>query len=179
MLFVQVMVAEEQKKGSDSAINNGGKRPGLVGASPTPEDIEMTERELEAEDEEAAIEERQGPAFFCSSCLGWCLACLPCSTALFGGIMRNTAHAMIPSGWLYMIIAHAARRMSRLLETWCLMEYAEKGSLADALRTGRLRRPGGFPELGVIIACLQDIASGRLLLFSSRTAQSWLSLLRA
>lgn len=51
-------------------------------------------------------------------------------------------------------------RMSRLLETWCLMEYAEKGSLADALRTGRLKRPGGFPELGVIIACLQDIASG-------------------
>lgn len=53
------------------------------------------------------------------------------------------------------------RRMSRLLETWCLMEYAEKGSLADALRTGRLRRQNGFPELGVIIACLQDIASGR------------------
>ena len=42
------------------------------------------------------------------------------------------------------------------------MEYAEKGSLADALRTGRLKRPGGFPELGVIIACLQDIASGEL-----------------
>lgn len=62
MLPVQVAVAEEQKKGSDSAINNGGKRPGLVGASPTPEDIEMTERELEAEDEEAAIEERWGPA---------------------------------------------------------------------------------------------------------------------
>ena len=54
-----------------------------------------------------------------------------------------------------------ACRMSRLLETWCLMEYAEKGSLADALRTGRLRRSNGFPELGVIIACLQDIASGR------------------
>ena len=50
--------------------------------------------------------------------------------------------------------------MSRLLETWCLMEYAEKGSLADALRTGRLKRPNGLPELGVIIACLQDIASG-------------------
>lgn len=52
--------------------------------------------------------------------------------------------------------------MSRLLETWCLMEYAEKGSLADALRTGRLKRPNGLPELGVIIACLQDIASGVL-----------------
>ena len=59
------------------------------------------------------------------------------------------------------MLAAAARRMSRLLETWCLMEYAEKGSLADALRTGRLRRQNGFPELGVIIACLQDIASGR------------------
>ena len=60
-------------------------------------------------------------------------------------------------------------RMSRLLETWCLMEYAEKGSLADALRTGRLKRPGGFPELGVIIACLQDIASGEGLV----TLASW------
>lgn len=61
-----------------------------------------------------------------------------------------------------LVLMRAARgcRMSRLLETWCLMEYAEKGSLADALRTGRLKRSGGFPELGVIIACLQDIASG-------------------
>ena len=55
---------------------------------------------------------------------------------------------------------YAVCRMSRLLETWCLMEYAEKGSLADALRMGRLKRPNGFPELGVIVACLQDIASG-------------------
>ena len=63
-------------------------------------------------------------------------------------------------------------RMSRLLETWCLMEYAEKGSLADALRTGRLKRPGGFPELGVIIACLQDIASGERL---AAPGQFWLT----
>lgn len=80
---------------------------------------------------------------------------------------------------LRMIVRFAARRMSRLLETWCLMEYAEKGSLADALRTGRLRRPGGFPELGVIIACLQDIASGTLTilsLLSLRLSKSWLSL---
>ena len=46
-------MAGEQKKGSDSAINNG-----LVGASPTATDIEMTAGELAAEDEEAAIEER-------------------------------------------------------------------------------------------------------------------------
>ena len=62
--------------------------------------------------------------------------------------------------------------MSRLLETWCLMEYAEKGSLADALRTGRLKRPCGFPELGVIIACLQDIASGGLAPTSLRPPRS-------
>ena len=54
-------MAGEQKKGSDSAINNGGMRPGLVGASPTATDIEMTAGELAAEDEEAAIEERCGP----------------------------------------------------------------------------------------------------------------------
>ena len=73
--------------------------------------------------------------------------------------------------------AAAVCRMSRLLETWCLMEYAEKGSLADALRTGRLRRPSGFPELGVIIACLQDIASGMLTNMSPVLSQSWAPLL--
>ncbi len=52
------VVVEGQKKGSDSAINNGGKRPGLVGASPTEADIELTPGEREQEDEEAAIEER-------------------------------------------------------------------------------------------------------------------------
>lgn len=57
-----MLLAEEAKKGSDSAINNGGKRPGLVGASPTDTDIEMTEGEREAEDELAAIEERWGSA---------------------------------------------------------------------------------------------------------------------
>lgn len=57
MRLLQVAMQEE-KKGSDSAINNGGKRPGLVGASPTDADIEMTAGELAAEDEQAAIEER-------------------------------------------------------------------------------------------------------------------------
>ena len=53
------------------------------------------------------------------------------------------------------------RRRSRLLETWCLMEYAEKGSLADALRVGRFKRGStGFPELATVVACLQDIANG-------------------
>ena len=40
------------------------------------------------------------------------------------------------------------------------MEYAEKGSLADMLRKGRLQRPDGSPDLIAIISCLQDIASG-------------------
>lgn len=47
-----------------------------------------------------------------------------------------------------------------MLETWCLMEYAEKGSLADALRIGRFKRANGSPDLSTVIACLQDIASG-------------------
>ena len=57
MRVLQVAMQEE-KKGSDSAINNGGKRPGLVAATPTDADIEMTAGELAAEDEQAAIEER-------------------------------------------------------------------------------------------------------------------------
>lgn len=40
------------------------------------------------------------------------------------------------------------------------MEYAEKGSLADALRTGRLRKPNGLPDLSMVLSCLTDIASG-------------------
>lgn len=51
-------------------------------------------------------------------------------------------------------------RRSRLLETWCLMEYAEKGSLADALRVNRFKRPNGLPELSTVLSCLMDIASG-------------------
>ena len=56
-----------------------------------------------------------------------------------------------------------AGRQSRLLETWCLMEYAERGSLADSLRTGRLRRAdSGLPDLACIVQCLQDLANGAL-----------------
>jgi hypothetical protein len=40
------------------------------------------------------------------------------------------------------------------------MEYAEKGSLADALRVGRLKRPNGYPDLITVVSCLLDIASG-------------------
>ena len=58
-----------------------------------------------------------------------------------------------------------AARQLRLLETWCLMEYAERGSLADSLRTGRLRRAdNGLPNLACIVQCLQDIANGALIL---------------
>jgi hypothetical protein len=46
------------------------------------------------------------------------------------------------------------------METWCLMEYAEKGSLADLLRRGRLMLPDGSPNLLPIVCCLQDIACG-------------------
>ena len=51
-----------------------------------------------------------------------------------------------------------ARRGS-LLETWLLMEYADRGSLSDALRSGR------FPtrDYNAIYRCLLDIASGAAL----------------
>lgn len=57
-------------------------------------------------------------------------------------------------------LMECAFRRSRLLETWCLMEYAEKGSLADALRVGRLNKPNGLPDLANVLSCLTDIASG-------------------
>lgn len=41
------------------------------------------------------------------------------------------------------------------------MEYAERGSLADFLRRGRLRRADtGTPNLAATVQCLQDIANG-------------------
>ena len=44
------------------------------------------------------------------------------------------------------------------------MEYAEKGSLADLLRRGKLMRPDGrCCDLFSALACLTDIASGALL----------------
>ena len=61
-----------QTKGSDSAQNNGGKRPGP--AESVEEDLEMTPGEKEAEDDEDAIEERWGcsqtPAASCSAIPG-------------------------------------------------------------------------------------------------------------
>ena len=65
--------------------------------------------------------------------------------------------------------ACTAARESRLLETWCLMDYAERGSLADSLRTGRLRRAdNGLPNLACIVQCLQDIANGAPVLYLTR-----------
>jgi hypothetical protein len=45
-------------------------------------------------------------------------------------------------------------------ETWMLMEYCERGSLDELVRSGRLRLETGYPDLPVILACLLDIASG-------------------
>ena len=45
-----------------------------------------------------------------------------------------------------------------LLETWLLMEYADRGSLSDALRSGRFPRR----DFSAIYRCLLDIASGAL-----------------
>ena len=67
-----------------------------------------------------------------------------------------------------------AVRHLRLLETWCLMEYAERGSLADSLRTNRLQRAdSGLPNLACIVQCLQDIANGAPVLCTGLAVQ-WL-----
>lgn len=62
-------------------------------------------------------------------------------------------------GWWLETDAHgcmACRDPGALLETWILMELADRGSLSDALRAGR------FPthDFTVIFRCLLDIASG-------------------
>ena len=52
-----------------------------------------------------------------------------------------------------------SREQGQLLETWIVMEFADRGNLADALRTGR------FPcrDLTAVYRCLLDIAAGVLL----------------
>jgi hypothetical protein len=63
------------------------------------------------------------------------------------------------------VLCMLGARTARLLETWCLMEYAEKGSLADLLRRGKLMRADGrFCDMFSALACLTDIASGAALL---------------
>lgn len=52
-------VPTDQTKGSDSAQNNGGKRPGTGGVEQV--DLELTPGEKEQEDDEYAIEERCSP----------------------------------------------------------------------------------------------------------------------
>ena len=60
------------------------------------------------------------------------------------------------------------------------MEYAERGSLADALRRGRLRRADTeTPNLAAIVHCLQDVANGAHLCISVLTccwASHWAGL---
>jgi hypothetical protein len=55
------------------------------------------------------------------------------------------------------------REQGQLLETWIVMEYADRGNLADALRTGR------FPcrDLTAVYRCLLDIAAGAILRLTS------------
>lgn len=144
-----------QTKGSDSAQNNGGKRPGP--AESVDEDLEMTPGEKEAEDDEDAIEERW--ACFSRRPIPACLAGCHGQLGVLFFSMRDPWWALSVGQTLTRLCALVLRR-SRLLETWCLMEYAEKGSLADALRVGRLRRPNGLPDLSMVLSCLTDIASG-------------------
>ena len=49
-----------------------------------------------------------------------------------------------------------------------MMDYAERGNLADSLRGGKLRRADGAPDLAAIVQCLQDIANGVRTLLCAR-----------
>ena len=51
--------------------------------------------------------------------------------------------------------------MSSLAETWLVQEFADKGSLADAIKAGRFRRKlDGSLDTTAILKCLNDVASG-------------------
>lgn len=51
--------------------------------------------------------------------------------------------------------------MSALLETWLVQEYADKGSLADAIAAGRFwRKLDGSVDVIAILKCLNDVAAG-------------------
>ena len=56
----------------------------------------------------------------------------------------------------------ATCRTARLVETWLLMEFCERGSLADALAAGRLRHPPKteLPDLAMLVVCLLEVAQG-------------------
>ncbi len=48
-----------------------------------------------------------------------------------------------------------------LYETWMVLEYCDRGSLDEVIRTKRyLRRPNGDPDLGAVYRCLIDVAQG-------------------
>ena len=65
--------------------------------------------------------------------------------------------------------SRACREQGSLLETWIVMEYADRGNLADALRSGR------FPshDFIAVYRCLLDIAAG-VACRSSCVQCSWL-----
>lgn len=60
------------------------------------------------------------------------------------------------------------------METWMLMEYCERGSLEFIIRTGRSKLSNGQPNLPMIIACLLDIASGRVNLVAPAIVDHWM-----
>jgi hypothetical protein len=48
-----------------------------------------------------------------------------------------------------------------MLETWLIMEYCDRGSLADAIRLRRFYdKTTGTPDLLSIYRCLLDVATG-------------------
>ena len=168
----------------DSAAGNAGRHPALSlaeegGYSQSPE-------EMAAEDDPAEVQERcacvagvfiqspwlrtttPGASLSVVTCHKGCRVRGFCSHAARlgdGGRSSTGDHGHLLHAYTTTEIScRDGARQLRLLETWCLMEYAERGSLADSLRRHRLLRANtGTPDLAVIVQCLQDIASGVLL----------------
>lgn len=85
------------------------------------------------------------------------------------------AHWIVQHGFDCMLCCLRYREAGSLLETWILMELADRGSLSDALRGGR------FPihDFTAIYRCLLDIASGTPSTFVSSYNQVWVQDKRA
>ncbi|KAK9826363.1 hypothetical protein WJX81_002338 [Elliptochloris bilobata] len=59
-------------------------------------------------------------------------------------------------------------RMNALLETWLVQEFADRGSLADAIAAGRFRRRlDGSLDVVAMLKCLNDVAAGMAYLHSA------------